>query len=101
MEKVMLSCGCASNAVRVMEGGVRIPSCAIHGNTTVVPSPRLEGRVARCAYYGKKTYKNECGKCQNNGICQCERPSDMNLAFFSVHPDRDFDEFYCGCHSWD
>lgn len=45
-------------------------------------------RMARCGYYGKR--------------CKSERPSSekANLAFFQETPDRDYDDYYCGCYGW-
>lgn len=33
-------------------------------------------------------------KCE---ICNTWRPSSWDLDFFKYKPDREFDEFYCGC----
>lgn len=76
---------------------------------------RMPVRMARCNRYGLKTRRTgrasshcECGVCAqaidrdiNLGVCQCERPSSSRLAFFQTRPDREFDEFYCGCAGWD
>ena len=48
--------------------------------------PDLTGRVARCSYYRR---------------CHNEVPSDYGLAFFTYRPDKEFDEYYCGCYGWD
>lgn len=70
-------------------------------------------RMARCSYFGKKyphpnSYHGcECRVCieANKGICVCERPSSLGkegkLAFFSEKPDKEYDDFYCGCFSWE
>lgn len=68
----------------------------------------LTGRTARCSYYGCKyvlqvRYQScECEECKKNADerCHCERPSSEELAFFRHKPDEEFDEFYCGCKSW-
>lgn len=57
---VILACGCAPSAKR--DDGT--PSCPIHFETRVAPTPDLTGRVARCGY--------GCA----------ERPSSFDLAFF-------------------
>ena len=44
----------------------------------------LEGRTARCGYH-----------------CGSEKPSAWELPFFKHHPDREHDEYYCGCMGWD
>jgi hypothetical protein len=66
----------------------------------VASTPNLEGRTARCGYYGKKTHNNECPICTRGGYCACERPSSMDLAFFEHNPAKEYDSFYCGCASW-
>lgn len=71
-----------------------------------------EERKARCFYYGKKftppyTYHGcECETCiktSEDGKCHCERSSSdrERLAFFRSLPEKEFDEFYCGCMSWE
>lgn len=73
-------------------------------------------RKARCTYFGATTYKVkrysscECSTCiksmgdSDTGKCSCEREVDSNsakdLAFFKQKPEKPFDEFYCGCLSW-
>ena len=68
----------------------------------------LDGRTARCTYFGKtkprKRYANdECNYgCHGKPTCNCgEQPSDFNLAFFKYKPKSIQDEFYCGCFGWD
>ena len=78
-DKVMLKCGHASNAT----DGEGRPSCAICFNQEVVPTPNLEGRIARCSYCKKKT------------------PSDLSLPFFGHFPEKEYDDYYCGCLGWD
>lgn len=81
------------------------PTCVAHfglhpGACTVVEQPSLSGRRARCAYYGAQTSRrNECNDC--TVICDHEVDSSTDLAFFESKPDEPFDQFYCGCHSWD
>lgn len=43
----------------------------------------IEGRVAECCY------------------CHQKFLSEDTLPFFKQHPERDVDEFYCGCRGWD
>lgn len=110
MNTPMMKCGHAANAVD-SEGK---PVCVIchgivDGATEIDESPPgLEGRKARCVYYGKVFhfgyYGNECSVCgkRDDNICHCERDSDTDkLAFFEHRPGEEFDLFYCGCHSWD
>lgn len=78
-------CGCTANAVRTgpYEKPAR-PVCSIHGCDEIDPNPpSLAGRVMRCSYGG------------------AEKPSDPEAAFFRHHPERDADEYYCGCYGWD
>jgi hypothetical protein len=53
-------------------------------------------RTARCSYYGTTNNKGK--------RCMSERPSSdvaADLAFFTPHPDKAHDEFYCGCWGWE
>jgi len=101
MTTPMMSCGHAANSVHVLADGTREPACVICSCFEVVESPNLEGRTARCVYYGLKTHHNECRTCPRDGYCSCEKPSSVDLAFFSAQLDQPHDSFYCGCHSWD
>lgn len=107
MTNPMLKCGHSANAT----DGNGKPCCAI-----CAPNPSayqivgidLTGRKARCSYYNKPYTTgnrggNECDTCskQPDHRCHCERPSSTELAFFASHPDKEFDEFYCGCSGWD
>lgn len=99
------------------------PVCAIcygirEGATEVAEPAPLEGRKARCVYYGSpiKTpgeyHGSECAECNARYreaampgyrvsiACQCECESSTSLPFFEYCPDNLFDRFYCGCHSW-
>lgn len=99
-----LTCGHQANSMGRKAGStVQQPACVICGCFDVAEEqPDLEGRMARCTFYGKRTRKNECNVCsKGDGICQCERPTSEAMAFKKLHPDKDHDEFYCGCHSWD
>ncbi len=111
-EMPMLACGCRANALGVsakMRAAGQtepVPSCVIHEcfevNTALEDA--LKGRMARCFYYGSPWGRmNECNydcKDRKDG-CRCERPSDgPALPFFSHHSEQPYDEFYCGCHSW-
>jgi hypothetical protein len=117
MTKPMMKCGHAANATD-SEGN---PVCAIcyginpqlsRAATEVAEKPPdLEGRRARCAYYGSSfqlygRFSCSCRTCEKRyeetgkKVCLCERDSDPDLPFFMHRPDQDYDEFYCGCHSW-
>ena len=108
----MMKCGCAAMATCSSRAGVDydppIPACIIHECYEVVEAPDLSGRTAKCSYYGRlkprHRYANdECNYgCQGNISCKCGTvPSSMGLAFFSHHPDKPQDKFYCGCFGWD
>ena len=89
MNRPMMGCGHAANAHYTDSNGVEQPSCVIcvgivAGAKTVVETPNLEGRMARCSYGAHK-----------------DVPSSMKLAFFEHHPDQEFDRYYCGCYGWD
>jgi hypothetical protein len=45
-------------------------------------------RKARCGYYGKR--------CKSEALSR----DRANLAFFKETPDRDYDDYYCGCYGW-
>jgi hypothetical protein len=83
MEKVMMKCGCAAQGLRHMDDGLKVPCCITHSCIEVCEPPNLKGRKARCAYYGKSTYKNECNYGQDrDSVCTCEQPSSLELPFF-------------------
>lgn len=95
----MMTCGCAAQAMCKARAGVMldppIPACLTHECYDIDPNqPSLEGRKARCVYYGGKTSKrgsygggNECNYGQREyARCTCEQPSDPKLPFFT----------YCG-----
>lgn len=86
MKTVLLKCGCAAHAERVMPDGSRVPSCITH--SCIEPAeiqPDLRGRKAKCCY-----------GCRNTIV-----DSDLNLAFFEFKPGSEFDKYYCGCFGWD
>lgn len=82
-----MKCGHANNAVT----GDGKPACAICECTEIERECKgnegLEGREARCSYYGKN--------------CHSKTASSWDLAFFSHRPDKEYDEYYCGCWGWD
>ena len=45
--------------------------------------PPIENRQAECSYCSKK------------------EKSSFSLPFFRYRPNREFDEYYCGCEGWD
>lgn len=85
MDTVMMGCGHSANAKK----GDGSPVCVIcygitPGADTVVTSPDLTGRIARCSYGS-----------------HADVPSSTGLAFFSHRPDQQHDNYYCGCFGWD
>jgi hypothetical protein len=103
----IMECGCVSMTTHVQDHnglGENHPSCFTHDCCIVKRNqPDLSGRKARCAYYGRPMRHNECNACSHrpDNICMCEKDSSVELAFFVYQPTKEFDEFYCGCHSWD
>lgn len=95
-DQPMMKCGHRANAIQSDPVG---PCCAICMCTEIDENPpNLKGRIARCSYFGKRA----TGRNGHGQICKSEAPSDSpNLAFFAHRPERQFDEFYCGCWGWD
>lgn len=87
MEKVMMKCGHAANALTHPD---KKPCCVICAPNPdayiVVASPDLTGRKSRCAYYRQ---------------CETEVDSKVTLPFFEHKPDQEYDLHYCGCRGWD
>lgn len=77
---VLLTCGHAANSTDYANR----PACAICGVVKLASAvPDLAGRLAMCVYADNV------------------KPSAFYLAFFRYRPDRDNDEFYCGCFGWE
>ena len=53
------------------------------GAREVTEQPDLTGRRAQCPY------------------CHTIRPSRLDLAFFELRANKEFDSFYCGCRGWE
>jgi hypothetical protein len=84
------------------------PVCVICDCTEVVETPNLQGRTAKCSYFGKRKpnrrYANdECNYgCRGKPVCECGSvPSKIDLPFFEYLPNEKQDKFYCGCFGWD
>jgi hypothetical protein len=88
----LMKCGHSAQSTVTRPDGSRGPACVIcygiiDGADVINDNPpSLEGRKAQCAY--RKSCKNV-------------EDSDLDLAFFRHYPDKEFDEYYCGCHGWD
>jgi hypothetical protein len=107
MADVMMKCGHAANAQGRPAGDPTAPmrpSCCICGCFEQADAPDLTGRRARCGYYGavvpRRTDERH-GPDRGKATCQSEVDSALGLAFFSHHPDKPFDQYYCGCFGWD
>lgn len=104
MNMKLLKCGCNGMATHQNlhdEYKEPHPTCIVHNTCEVIEKPSLDNRLARCTYYGTEisSRRNECNQCRS--ICTHTEQSNVNLAFFQFKPTEEFDEFYCGCHSWD
>jgi hypothetical protein len=77
-EIIWMKCNCVADATRNGK-----PCCAIHSTIEQMPAPDLSKREAKCSY-GHKIV-----------------PSKGELAFFRHHPDKEYDEYYCGCWGWE
>jgi len=96
-EAPIMKCGHSANAVCRSDGinnfDPPIPSCVICSCCEIDESPPdLSNRKAQCAY----SEKRDGGK-HGDPV----RSDTANLAFFMHRPDREFDEYYCGCWGWD
>lgn len=80
---IMMKCGHAANAKSNGKPCCAICIGIIPGADEVAPPPNLSGRMASCCY------------------CDNVDSSEKKLAFFKHWPDRDRDEYYCGCRGWD
>lgn len=81
---ITMACGCAASGTLKRGCQPALVACGLHGCTEVAEqAPDLAGRKARCTYGGN------------------EVPSSTSLAFFKHRPDRECDEYYCGCFGWD
>ena len=91
MSQPMMKCGHAANAVN----GLGKPVCVlciglgIGCNEIDHTFEVSKNREAICCY--------KYGSCEIHG----KKPSSTDLAFFESKPDKEFDEYYCGCHGWD
>ena len=104
----MMGCGHAANATYNSPDG-DLPCCVIcagivPGAYEVVDKPDLTGRKARCSYSsgGPHSARPNSGPIYPNRTA-LDGPVDSawGLPFFSYHPDKQYDEFYCGCWGWD
>ena len=80
MEIKLMKCGCRPNATCNGE-----PYCIIHECSEImeINDELLKGRVAKCSW------------------CKRECASSITLPFFKYTPQKEKDEYYCGCGGWD
>ena len=110
--KPMMKCGHAANSKRKVDDEW-VDACIIcagidpRGNEIDDSPPSLEGRTARCGYYGKACpmwFRNR-GSCKTrtreDQTCRCEAPSSPDLWFFERKDGEKFDRFYCSCYGDD
>lgn len=88
----VMKCGHTANSNRLMPDGTKIPSCVICGCIDIAyectGTSGLEGRKAICTQH------------KQGGDCR-PVPSSWDLPFFRYRPDKEYDEYYCGCWGWD
>lgn len=84
MDKPLMVCGHVAQGYRRMDDGSVEYACVICGTLEQATTPNLEGRTAKCDY--------NCGS---------ETTSSLSLPFFSYHPNKPNDNYYCGCFGWD
>jgi len=104
-ERLLMKCGHTAQGTT----GEGKPTCVICSG--IIPGaeivdesgPDLEGRRARCGYYGKTPTggTHSSRTCRRGEPCMCEVESSLKLPFFKHKPDSDYDEYYCGCWGWD
>jgi hypothetical protein len=107
----MMKCGHAANAIKTKTGEPCCVICAGRPEADEIDDspPDLSERKARCAYFGKQsadgryrsTNESNYGDRTPGALCKSEQPSGPNLPFFKHHPEKESDEFYCGCRGWD
>lgn len=87
MSLKMMKCGHVANST-ICRKGKCVEGCGMCGEDGLIEDTefdvsQLEGRKARCTY------------------CGCIVDSKLTLPFFHFNPNREFDEYYCGCRGWD
>ena len=107
-QRPLMTCGHSANSMGKRPGDIESrPACVICSCFDVDEEATvLEGRTARCAYYGRPVKtgfynSNSCNTCKAGELCSCEKPSSTSLWFFQYMPDKEHDEFYCACHGAD
>lgn len=104
---ILMKCGHTAQGICSRRNGVDInppiPACVICDCFESDPAPpSLEGRLARCSYYGSTPRgRLHEGPCKRGTPCKCEELSSFDLAFFEYRAGALYDTFYCGCWGWD
>ena len=95
MSGVLMKCGHIAQGINAKTGK---PTCLICVGLTPdaeivddAPPSLLEGRMAECCYsHGR-----------DGRPCKKKVPSSYSLPFFEHRPDKETDQWYCGCWGWD
>lgn len=104
----LMKCGHSANATHISKDGTKKPCCVICNCVDVDDNkPDLTGRKAKCTYYGMEVDHNETcfpklmtRNSRGRDCCGSIVDSSYDLPFFKHSPDKQYDEFYCGCQSW-
>lgn len=81
MKHYLMKCGHIANAKVAATGD---PVCIICDCLEVDKEiDEIEDREARCTECGRRT------------------KSKVDLPFFKYCPDKEYDDYYCGCYGWD
>jgi hypothetical protein len=129
MSDIMLACGCVAQA----KDGNGKPVCISHIDSpaghTVVETPDLTGRQAKCAYgcnnllpsspklaffkfkgEGSPDAVGVCKHCHYHRVAHEHNPNRVDprsmmekglCQGFEAQGAQPFDEYYCGCRGWD
>lgn len=86
----LMTCGHISQGLWHKEDGTDVPVCVICGCAEIekecTGTDGLEGRQATCSSH-------------KNGHAVPVQ-SKWELPFFRYRPDREYDDYYCGCWGW-
>ena len=94
----MMKCGHSANGVIRDNKPVCVICYGISDGADIIEEKPIDltGRKARCSYYGK-TFTHRGRKV----TCTGEVDSKVSLAFFEHCPNKEYDNYYCGCFGWD
>ena len=99
--KPLMKCGHVANGADKNDQPVCVMCIGLNTGADVVDDRQLnlDGREARCRY--ARVGKYGCATGELRGDRHGYRPSSLSLPFFGSCPDKEFDEYYCGCWGWD